>query len=232
MDLAQLPGLALIWLVAVAAPGPDMVLVLQQSIARSRRAGLLAALGITTGATIWLAGALFGLSALLQAMPGLMSWLELLGGMLLIVIGATGLRSWRAARRERAVVGAPVVDAGEIPLAAPLPAASSGRGAGPGDAFLRGLATNLSNPKALVFFGAIFSPFLTGRVLSLDTAVVVAALILLTIAWFGAVALAASAPRLAPVIDRFRSGFDVVASCFFLAVGLGFAITALVHLLG
>ena len=56
MELAQLPGLALIWMVAVAAPGPDMVLVLQQSITRSRRAGLLAALGITvadgpTGAT-------------------------------------------------------------------------------------------------------------------------------------------------------------------------------------
>jgi threonine/homoserine/homoserine lactone efflux protein len=30
-----------------------MVLVLQQSITRSRRAGLLAALGITTGATVW-----------------------------------------------------------------------------------------------------------------------------------------------------------------------------------
>ena len=40
MEITQLPGLALIWLVAVAAPGPDMVLVLQQSIARSRRAGL------------------------------------------------------------------------------------------------------------------------------------------------------------------------------------------------
>ena len=62
MEITQLPGLALIWLVAVAAPGPDMVLVLQQSIARSRRAGLLAALGITTGATIWLIGALFGLA--------------------------------------------------------------------------------------------------------------------------------------------------------------------------
>ena len=102
MELAQLPGLALIWMVAVAAPGPDMVLVLQQSITRSRRAGLLAALGITTGATVWLLGALFGLSALLQALPWLMSWLELLGGLMLILIGATGLRSWRAARRRGA----------------------------------------------------------------------------------------------------------------------------------
>jgi threonine efflux protein len=30
-----------------------------------------------------------------------MSWLELLGGLMLILIGATGLRSWRAARRRR-----------------------------------------------------------------------------------------------------------------------------------
>ncbi|WP_144794660.1 LysE family translocator [Kocuria palustris] len=220
MDLAQLPGLALIWCVAVSAPGPDMVLVLQQSIARSRRAGLLAAAGVTTGATVWLMGALFGLSALLQALPWLMAWLELLGGLLLVVIGATGLRSWRAARRERAVRD--VTDAAP----APAPTASSSR------AFLRGLATNLSNPKALVFFGAIFTPFLTGRILSLETAIVVAVLILLTAGWFCLVAITASAPRFAPVIDRFRSGFDVVASCFFVAVGLGFVLTALVHLLG
>lgn len=219
MDLAQLPGLAVIWIVAVAAPGPDMVLVLQQSIARSRRAGLLAALGVTTGAAIWLAAALFGLSALLQALPGLMSWLELLGGLLLIVIGATGLRSWRAARRLPPPAQAE----------ADQPAATRQQLSG---AYLRGLATNLSNPKALVFFGAIFSPFLTERIVSADTAIVVATLVLLTFAWFALVAVTASAPRFAPVIARFRSGFDVVASCFFLAVGTIFVLTALTHLLG
>lgn len=159
MELAQLPGLALIWMVAVAAPGPDMVLVLQQSITRSRRAGLLAALGITTGATVWLLGALFGLSALLQALPWLMSWLELLGGLMLILIGATGLRSWRAARRRGASSDATTAQqqaVGRDRTAAPAGA----------DAYLRGLATNLSNPKALVFFGAIFSPFLTSRIVA------------------------------------------------------------------
>lgn len=225
MELAQLPGLALIWMVAVAAPGPDMVLVLQQSITRSRRAGVLAALGITTGATVWLLGALFGLSALLQALPGLMSWLELLGGLMLVLIGVTGLRAWRAARRGRTA---------QEPTTAQQQAVGRDRTAAPAgaDAYLRGLATNLSNPKALVFFGAIFSPFLTGRIVSLQTAIVIGTLIVLTIAWFGLVALAASQRRLAPVIDRFGSGFDVLASCFFIAVGLGFLITALVHLLG
>lgn len=225
MELAQLPGLALIWMVAVAAPGPDMVLVLQQSITRSRRAGLLAALGITTGATVWLLGALFGLSALLQTLPGLMSWLELLGGLMLVLIGVTGLRAWRAARRGRTT---------QEPTTAQQQAVGRDRTAAPAgaDAYLRGLATNLSNPKALVFFGAIFSPFLTGRIVSLQTATVIGTLIVLTIAWFGLVALAASQRRLAPVIDRFRSGFDVLASCFFIAVGLGFLITALVHLFG
>lgn len=223
MEITQLPGLALIWLVAVAAPGPDMVLVLQQSIARSRRAGLLASLGITTGATIWLLGALFGLSALLQALPWLMTWLELLGGAMLMLIGATGLRSWRAARRR---------GASEDVTTAQQQAVGRSRSTAPADAYVRGLVTNLSNPKAVVFFGAIFSPFLTSRIVSLQTAIVVGALIVITILWFGLVALAASEPRFAPVIDRFRSGFDVIASLFFLAVGLGFVVTALVHLLG
>lgn len=239
MDLSQLPGLALIWIIAVASPGPDMVAVLQQAIARSRRAGLATALGTTTGAAVWLLAALFGLSALLQGLPWLMTWLELGGGALLVVIGITGLRAWRAQRRQ-------VRDLTPAGGAARGPDTGTGRadpgdaeatGPGPGAAtitrqplrrsYLKGLGTNLANPKALVFFAALFTPFLTGTILSLETAVVVAALILLTLAWFCAVALTASAPRFAPVIDRFRTGFDLVASGFFVLVGAGFVLAAL-----
>lgn len=232
MDISQLPGLALIWIIAVAAPGPDMVAVLQQSIARSRRAGLATALGTTTGAAVWLLAALFGLSALLQGLPWLMTWLELGGGALLVVIGVTGLRGWRAHRRQvRDLVpadgGAAGTDrsgthpSGTGPVAPTITRQPLRR------SYLKGLGTNLANPKALVFFAALFTPFLTGRILSLDTAVVVAALVLLTLAWFCLVALTASAPRFAPVIDRFRSGFDLVASCFFVLIGALFVLAAL-----
>lgn len=222
MEISQLPGLSLIWIIAVAAPGPDMVAVLQQSIARSRRAGLATAAGITTGAAVWLLGALFGLSALLQGLPWLMTWLELGGGGLLILIGVTGLRSWQAQRRRVREV---------------VPVGGGSRSTAPGRptitrqplrrSYLKGLGTNLANPKALVFFAAIFTPFLTGRILSLGTAAVVGTLLVLTLAWFCLVALTASAPRFAPVIDRFRSGFDLVASCFFLVIGGVFVLAAL-----
>lgn len=49
MGVGEYAAILGVWLVAVASPGPDMLLVLNQSVVRSRRSGVVAAVGITAG---------------------------------------------------------------------------------------------------------------------------------------------------------------------------------------
>ncbi|GGC53392.1 LysE family translocator [Hoyosella rhizosphaerae] len=118
-----------VWAVAVVAPGPDTVVVLRQSIVGSRTSGLAAAAGIVVGIALWIVLAMAGVAALVSAHPALLPILQVLGGGFLVILGVSGLR----AKPSRTA------------------AAAHGR------SFWIGLATNLANPKALVFFAAVFA---------------------------------------------------------------------------
>lgn len=94
-------------------------------------------LGVTLGVAIWAAVALLGLNLLLAKM----AWLRrslLLAGLYLLWMGWQLLRSARHQHRHPPVSGV------EPQLARR------------GHTFLRGLLTNLSNPKVVIYFGSIF----------------------------------------------------------------------------
>ena len=66
MELLQ--GLLLvttIHLLAAASPGPDFVLVTQQTLSHGKRIGLLVSLGITLGLSVHIIYSAFGLAALI-----------------------------------------------------------------------------------------------------------------------------------------------------------------------
>lgn len=162
-------------LVGAASPGPSFVFVAQTSVARSRRSGLAAALGMGAGGAIFATLALLGLQALLVQVPWLYFGLKLLGGVYLVYLA---IRLWRGAAE---------------PLAVPDQAdASASALRGP---FLLGISTQLSNPKTAVVYGSVFAAFLP---LFLPTWVfVVLPLMIFTIeaGWYAVVALAFSAER-------------------------------------
>lgn len=146
MTISSLLTLMGIWLAALVSPGPDIVQVIRVA-PRSTRAGLLCAVGVFSGTVFWIVASLAGLSALITARPGVLSILQLLGGLFLLYMGVSSLRSGLAARRAPAYE----VDTEDY--------ADQARAAGDADvedktnwrAFKLGLVTNLSNPKALVF---------------------------------------------------------------------------------
>lgn len=125
-------GLLLAWCAAIISPGPDVFQVIRTG-SRSRRAGVLCALGIMTGNTCWALASWLGLSALpAQAI----AVVQIVGGAYLVWMGVQAVR--------------PVpVPAGDAAAAAP-------RQRNP---YLLGLLTNLANVKALIFFGAIFAQY-------------------------------------------------------------------------
>lgn len=158
MGIESWAAFALALLVALAVPGPDLVLVVQAAT-RGSRQGASTAAGVVTGLMLHAVLAVAGATALLVSVPGALTIVQAFGAGVLVWMGVGMLR----ANRHRSTSGA-----GEH--------FRPDRGG-----YVRGLVTNVTNPKALLFFAAILPQFIgrgggTGiRTIALCATVVIAA---------------------------------------------------------
>jgi homoserine/homoserine lactone efflux protein len=117
-------------------PGPTVMLITAYGFKGGLRDALAAIAGTQTGNTLWYVICVTGLGALVTASPLLFHSIKLAGAAYLIWLGAVSLwKSWRAGE-----------DA-----------------AGPklmGKPYLQATLTQLGNPKAILFFGALVPQFL------------------------------------------------------------------------
>lgn len=184
---------------ALMVPGTDTFLLLRLGV-RERRSAVLAACGITIGNTVWTVASLLGLAALMRALPGALPALQLLGSAVLIWLGVQSIRSGIRARRA----------AGKAPVASP------GRVT---DHPLRlGVITNLSNPKALLFFAALFSQILPPDAGWFDRAAILVLLTAICISWFIAFALLTSSRGFQRWFGRATPVIDIAAGAVFILV--------------
>ena len=172
MTVSSFLSLLVVWLTANVSPGPDIAQVIRLGV-HSRKAGIFGGLGINTGAAIWITGSLLGLSALVNTHPGVLTFLQLIGGSYLMWMGFGALRAGLFPQREQAAEQEEL--SGEI---------SALR------AWLTGTATNMSNPKALLFFGAVFAQFITPGMGWEWHAIILVVLLSTGIAWFTVLAIA------------------------------------------
>ena len=198
--LAYLP-LLLAWTVAVVSPGPDFFAVLRTSAGGTRRAGLLAGFGVVTGIACWALAALAGLTAVLARYEHLYLVLRLAGAAFLVLYGLSLLRSSLRQQADAEPV--------EFPNTAPAGWRS----------WRFGLLTNLSNPKAVVFFGALFAGLLPPTAGLEAKAVLLLAMIGLAIGWFALVAALASVPAARIGYQRARRVIDTLTGGLFVAIG-------------
>ena len=86
-------SVAVAHMLAVASPGPDFAVVVRQSLAFGRAAGLWTALGIGCGITVHVAYGLFGLGWATERWPFLLDLLGWAGAAFLIWMGQGALRA-------------------------------------------------------------------------------------------------------------------------------------------
>jgi RhtB (resistance to homoserine/threonine) family protein len=125
-------------LLAVASPGPDFAVVVRQSLAHGRRTAIWTSLGIGTGILLHVTYSLLGLGLLIR---GSVLWFEVVkyaGAAYLAWLGVQALRTPRHATEI----------AGNGAQAAEAPSSHG--------AFATGFLTNALNPKATLFFLALF----------------------------------------------------------------------------
>lgn len=194
--------------IAVVVPGPDTFLVLRLGV-RDRTAALFAACGISLGNLLWTIASVLGLAAIMQTLPGALPIMQVLGSSVLTWMGIQSIRSGLHTIRTRndATSTAAVENVTTRP-------------------FKLGLVTNLSNPKALLFFTALFSQLLPAHATVFDRTLIVIALTILGLAWFLVFALLTSSSGFQRWFSRATPFIDIAAGIVFLAVA-GFVLVEL-----
>lgn len=137
MPLPLYLGFITATVVLMLIPGPNVSLIVANSIAYGTRFGLLTVAGTSAAIVLQLGLTMFGLTALLGAMAAWFEWLRWLGVAYLLVLG---IRQWRA----------PPVD-----LTRTRPQPRSVRAIA-----LRAFLISLTNPKTLLFYGAFLPQFI------------------------------------------------------------------------
>jgi threonine/homoserine/homoserine lactone efflux protein len=193
--------------VACLAPGPDMLFVLGVGMRGGPRAGLLATTGIATSEAIHVAVAAAGLSAFFAAVPVAFTAFRIVGGAYLVYLGV------QAIRHRGAEDGAPSRGEG-TPV--------SGR-----QAYLRGLLTNLLNPKMVTFSVAFLPQFVDPALgwLPVQFAVLGAVLIAIEFLVDGTVGVCAG--RIGGWLARRRAArrrIDVATGGLFIGLGVRLAV--------
>lgn len=123
--------------VLMLIPGPNVALIVANSIAHGARYGLLTVAGTSTAMVFQLFLTGLGLSELLGNLALVFAWVRWAG---VAYLAYLGIRQWLAA---------------PVDLTQQRPQLKSAR-----VIFLRGLLVSLTNPKTLLFFGAFFPQFL------------------------------------------------------------------------
>ena len=135
------PGLFLAFTAAVAVlmliPGPNVALIIANSVSYGARYGLLTVAGTSSAMVVQLGLTAAGMTELLDSLGTWFEWLRWLGVVYLVHLG---IAQWRA----------PAVD---LTRTRPEPRSAS-------VIFLRALLVSLTNPKTLLFYGALFPQFI------------------------------------------------------------------------
>lgn len=203
--LPQLLTLAGVWALVVIIPGPNFVATVHHATARSRRDGLLAALGIATGTALWVTFSVVGLGVLFAHFSWLMEAIRTAGALYLTYLGISMI--WNAKHGYRNTEGEGR-ETGE------------NRAVRQSSAWRAGFLTDISNPKSAAFFGSLFAVFLPAHSpLWLQVASVVI-VVLITSTWYGLVACLFSLAPVARVYRRLRRWVDLITGGILVALGV------------
>lgn len=188
----------------IVTPGQDTALTIRSTLLGGRRAGVLTAVGVSTGQAVWTLAASAGITALLLASEPAFLAVKLAGSVYLVFLG--GQMLVRALRRAG-------VPADVVPAFAGLT---------PATAYRQGVVSNLGNPKMAVFFTSLLPPFAAvgGEPSFAPMLALGLVFCAMTLAWLSAYALAVD--RASRVLRRpaVRRTLDAVTGITLVALGL------------
>lgn len=196
-------------LVALASPGPDFFFISQVAASSTRKQSFRAVCGVTLGVFIWALLAILGLNILLKQLPWLHRGIMTLGGIYLLYLAYLLTRSALASHRAKKNTSEPKAPTIHNKF------------------FLKGLLTNLSNTKALIYFVSVFSAIVTGSVDIQTKGMILGLITLETFAWFLFISYIFSLPSIKAKYQQYTQYVDGIAGICFAFFGIWLAYTGL-----
>ncbi|MFD6396615.1 LysE family translocator [Nocardia sp. NPDC060249] len=144
----------------IVIPGPNVLFAIGRALSLGRRSAVLSVAGGVAGSFVPLLAVSFGLGAVLMASAMLFTIVKVVGAAYLIYLGIATIRQ----RKKLAEA-----------LRSDVPSAGGGR------VFRQGFIVGVTNPKTIVFFGAVLPQFTTSTREALPAQLLILGVIFLSI---------------------------------------------------
>jgi len=187
--------------IGAISPGPDFAMVLRQSIAHGRSTAIVTSVGIASAILVHGTYTILGLGLIVAQSLIMFTILKFAGAAYLIWLGISALRA-----------PAPKEDANFI----------EGKMSNQSwvKAFSIGFLTNLLNPKAVLFFVALFSVLVSAQTAIIWQGVYIISMAMMLLIWFVLVSMFFTAPKV-------RAGFYRMGKWFNRVTGVALILLAL-----
>ncbi len=194
MTWEQLVAFNIALLVAIASPGPALLMATHTSVSRGRTAGIAAGVGLGSMAAAWTLMALLGLGVVFELFPMVYIAAKVLGGAYLLYLA---YKMWRNA---------------SAPITARIPPARH--------AFRQGFLVNLLNPKSVLFAAAVLVAVFPAGISIADCFVVVINHFLVEVAFYTTLTFCMSTQAVSERYMRAKAYIDRGAAIILGALGI------------
>jgi len=197
--MTNIAPLILATLVLILIPGPNVALIVANSLRHGLKSGLSTTLGTTSGIAIQLFLVIAGMAAVIESAASALLWIKWLGVIYLIY---QGIRTWNEPADDLAQINA-----------------QSQAGV-----FWRGLGLALINPKTLLFNAAFLPQFVAGTN-GVTSELILLAAVFLSVIIVGDAFWAVFAAAARNWLNRFGKIRNKVTGGFLFGAGIGLALS-------
>ncbi|HVY53612.1 MAG TPA: LysE family transporter [Gammaproteobacteria bacterium] len=197
----QFLSIGLMMLFSAMLPGPDFALVTKNTLLYSRRAGICTTFGIVAGALVHISYCALGLAVVISNSIILFNIIKYVGACYLIYIGITSLFSRQSKHISLSIKHKKNMISGY-------------------KAFYQGFLCNLLNPKATLFFLALFTLVIDADKPKWWTVALGLELLVIVLLWFSLLTFILSHPRVVKNLERAEKYIAKFLGLFLMSFGV------------
>jgi len=192
--------------IAMASPGPDFLVTMRNALGVGRASGVATAIGIGCAIFVHVAYSVVGIAVLISQSIIIFNIIKYIGAAYLIYMGAMALRSkgWEM-QVEKAKNKTKTLKR----------------------SFVEGFVTNVLNPKATLFFLALFTQVISPETPLSWQLIYGTSIAIMVMGWFSIVSVTLTQAKIRAALSKISIWIDRVTGVMFIALGLKIAMEKL-----